>query len=76
MPLQAGNPEELREQALGIAINQQADAVEFLDEDGNLVLSIRHIAGGGIESYSFTTGGDNSQFTRSGFREKDFGKPE
>lgn len=64
------NPEELREQALGIAINQQADAVEFLDEKGNLVLAMRHIAGGRIEDYSFATGGDNSQFKNLEFVSK------
>jgi HD-GYP domain-containing protein (c-di-GMP phosphodiesterase class II) len=56
------DPEKLREEALGIAINQQADAVEFLDENGNLILSMRHREGGGIEDYTFTTGGDNTQF--------------
>lgn len=61
------DPEKLRVQALGVAINQQVDAVEFLDEAGNLVLAMRHIVGSGVEDYSFSTGGDNSQYQNLDF---------
>ncbi len=64
------NPEELRNAALGIAINQQADAVEFLDKDGYLVLSMRHKEGSTIEDYAYTTGGNNETFTNLEFVNK------
>ena len=64
------NPEELRNLALGIAINQQADAIEFLDKDGYLILSMRHKEGSTIEDYAFTTGGDNATFTSWEFVDK------
>ena len=64
------HPEELRSTALGIAINQQADAVEFLDKDGYLVLSMRHKEGSTIEDYAYATGGDNDLFTNLEFVNK------
>jgi len=65
-----GDPEEIRSQALGIAINQGADSIEFLDENANLVLAMRHIPGGEIEDYTFTTGGYNSQYKDLDFVKK------
>jgi HD-GYP domain-containing protein (c-di-GMP phosphodiesterase class II) len=64
------HPEDLRNAALGIAINQQADAIEFLDKDGYLVFSMRHKEGSTIEDYAYTTGGDNSTFTNLEFVNK------
>ena len=64
------DPEELRNASLGIAINQQADAVEFLDKDGYLVLSMRHKEGSTIEDYAYTTGGNNETFTNLEFVNK------
>jgi HD-GYP domain-containing protein (c-di-GMP phosphodiesterase class II) len=63
-------PEKLRNAALGIAINQQADAVEFLDKDGYLVLSMRHKVGSTIEDYAYATGGNNETFTNLEFVNK------
>ena len=64
------DPEALRNASLGIAINQQADAVEFLDKDGYLILSMRHKEGSTIEDYAFTTGGNNEAFTNLEFVNK------
>jgi HD-GYP domain-containing protein (c-di-GMP phosphodiesterase class II) len=50
------DPEKLRTMAIGIAINQQADAIEFLDKDGYLVLSMRHNEGSTIEDYTYVYG--------------------
>lgn len=65
-----GNPEDIRQMAFGIVINQQAESVEFLDKDRNLVLAMRHIPGGGIEEYAFTTGGENLPYKNMDFVNK------
>lgn len=49
--------EQLRSLALGIIANDQLEAVEFLDLNGNHVLSIHHRQGGNPEEYEFSTGG-------------------
>lgn len=61
-PITQHDPEKLRSMALGIAINQQADAVEFLDKDGYLILSMRHKNGSTIEDYAYSTGGNPTTF--------------
>jgi putative nucleotidyltransferase with HDIG domain len=50
-------PEALRTLAFGTILNNQQKAVEFLDVNGNRVLSIHHIEGGKVEDYNFSTGG-------------------
>lgn len=55
--VRAGDAEKLRELAYGIAVNNQAEAVEFLDAYGILLLSMRHQPGGGIEEYVFSKNG-------------------
>lgn len=54
--LQANDPNELRSLTLGIIANGQIEAVEFLDANGNHVLSIHHRQGGNPEDYTFSTG--------------------
>lgn len=61
-PITQHDLEKLRSMALGIAINQQADAVEFLDKDGYLILSMRHKNGSTIEDYAYSTGGNPTTF--------------
>lgn len=57
--LQAHDAEELRSLALGISANDQLEAVEFLDSNGNHILSLRHRQGGNPEEYEFATGGQS-----------------
>lgn len=58
--IQQADAERLRELAYGIIVDSRQDAVEFLDLNGNLVLSIRHTPDGDIEDYQFVKQGDNS----------------
>jgi HD-GYP domain-containing protein (c-di-GMP phosphodiesterase class II) len=67
------DPEALRQLSYGIAVNHQEDAVEFLEPNGTVVLSMRRIPGGGLEDYSFVRGGSENlaqqtfvQYTLSG----------
>jgi putative nucleotidyltransferase with HDIG domain len=53
------DPETLRTLSFGIIVNHQQEAVEFLDKDGNRVLSVSHQLDGNIEDYDFSTGGGN-----------------
>jgi HD-GYP domain-containing protein (c-di-GMP phosphodiesterase class II) len=54
--LQAGDAEALRKATLGSTIGHQEDAVEFLDTEGKLVLSMRHRAGSMyVEDYVLST---------------------
>lgn len=55
--LRAGDPDTLRSLTLGIAANNQVEAVEFIDLRGNNILSMHHKNGGNIEDYDFATGG-------------------
>ena len=48
--------ESLRDLVLGLAINNQEEAVEILDSQGVALISIRHTPEGGRESYEFTSG--------------------
>ena len=57
--LMAQDAEQLRSLALGISANDQLEAVEFLDSNGNHILSIRHRQGGNPEEYEFATGGQS-----------------
>lgn len=67
--VQARQAEILREQTYGIAVDNQEEAVEILDAQGYLLLSMRHRAGGNIEEYLFTKDGDQS-FTQWEFIKK------
>lgn len=53
-----GDADQLRMLSLGIAVDRQEDAVEFIDFNGNLAFALRHIAGGNIEEYDYISGGD------------------
>lgn len=52
--------EKLRELTFGILVDNQEEAVEILDAQGYLLLSMHHIKGGNIEEYEFSKDGDNS----------------
>jgi hypothetical protein len=54
----ATDAEQIRQLAFGIVVNNQVEAVEFLNPDGQPILSMRHIAGGKVEEYKFSKGGD------------------
>ena len=57
--LRNGKPDQLRLETLGLVIGHQEDAVEFLDRQGKLVLSMRHRPGSQkVEDYLFSSGGD------------------
>jgi putative nucleotidyltransferase with HDIG domain len=57
--LKARNSEQLRLDTWGLTIGHQEDAVEFLDTQGKLVLSMRHRPGSQkVEDYLFASGGD------------------
>ncbi len=58
--IQARQAEDLRALMLGIVVDQQAEAVEVLDDQGYLLLSMHHRAGGNIEEYEFVKDGDQS----------------
>jgi putative nucleotidyltransferase with HDIG domain len=51
------NPENLRSLTFGIILNNQTEAVEFLDINGKRILSVNHRTGENIENYDFSTGG-------------------
>ena len=50
--------ETLRELVLGLAINNQEEAIEILNSQGVALISIRHIPGGDRESYEYSKGDD------------------
>jgi len=52
--------ERLRELVLGVAINNQEEAIEILDAQGESLLSARHLPGGGLEEFEFSRG--NNEF--------------
>ena len=55
----SNNPDRLRTLTLGIIANDQQEAVEFLDTQGNHVLSVHHVSGGNPEDYEVSTGGQS-----------------
>jgi len=58
--LKKNEPEQLRSLTFGNIVNNRQSAVIFLDQQGNLILSTYHIAGGNIEEYEFGTGGESN----------------
>ena len=57
--LKASNAQQLRLETWGLILGHQEDAVEFLDSQGKLVLSMRHRPDSQmIEDYLFGSGGD------------------
>lgn len=58
--LQRNDPDTLRSLTLGIIANDQQEAVEFFDQYGNHVLSVRHRPGGNPEDYYFSSGGQSA----------------
>jgi HD-GYP domain-containing protein (c-di-GMP phosphodiesterase class II) len=56
--IQARDANRLRELTFPLAVNQELEAVEFLDAQGNLLFSMRHVPGGLMEEYQFTSEGD------------------
>jgi HD-GYP domain-containing protein (c-di-GMP phosphodiesterase class II) len=55
--LQQNDAEELRRLALGVAVNNQVHAIEFIDTTGNLVLAIRQREKIDTLSYEYIKGG-------------------
>lgn len=55
--LAKNDPENLRSLTFGIILNNQTQAVEFLDINGKRILSVNHRTGENIENYDFSTGG-------------------
>ncbi len=60
--VQSGDAEGLRQSTFGVVVNNQEDAVLFLDAQGSLVLSMVHRQGEGLEAYDFVRGG-GQEFT-------------
>jgi HD-GYP domain-containing protein (c-di-GMP phosphodiesterase class II) len=52
----ADDPGTLRSLTFGIVVNDQQEAVEFIDARGNHVLSMHHRLGGNPEDYAFSSG--------------------
>ena len=55
--IEAGDTQRLGALAYGITANQQEEIVEFLDTQGQLVLSMRHQSGGSAVDYDFSAEG-------------------
>lgn len=53
----ANDPDTLRTLTLGVIANDQQEAVEFLDVQGNHILSVHHRAEANPEDYEVSTGG-------------------
>jgi HAMP domain-containing protein len=64
--LSSGQAETLRTLTFGMTVNQQVEAVEFLDAKGDLLLSMRHVPEGREEEYSFSKNG-GAAFLEWGF---------
>lgn len=57
--MQLRDVEQLRRLAFPIVVNNQEEAVEFLDAEGYLLLTFRHRANSTVEDYEVYQGGDN-----------------
>jgi HD-GYP domain-containing protein (c-di-GMP phosphodiesterase class II) len=57
--MMARDAERLRRLAFPIVIDNQEEAVEFLDAEGYLLLTLRHRINGMVEEYDFYSDGDN-----------------
>ncbi|MBC8335166.1 MAG: helix-hairpin-helix domain-containing protein [Anaerolineales bacterium] len=60
--------EALRNLVLGLAINNQEEAIEILDSKGKALISVRHIPEGGRESFEYSKG--DTIFTEAEFVQK------
>jgi putative nucleotidyltransferase with HDIG domain len=58
--VQGRQAETLRDLMFGIVVDNREEAVEILDAEGNLLLSMRHRAGGNLEEYAFAKEGDGA----------------
>jgi putative nucleotidyltransferase with HDIG domain len=56
--VKARDAERLRELAFGIAVNNREEAVEIIDQQGNLIVSMRRRPGGAYEDFSFAKHGE------------------
>lgn len=54
--IQARDAEELRELLVGEAVNRGEEAIEILDTQGMVLVSVRHRPGGGREEYDYSKG--------------------
>jgi putative nucleotidyltransferase with HDIG domain len=64
--LAQNDPETLRTLSFGVIVNHQQEVVDFLDKDGDRILSVSHRLDGNIEDYDFSTAGGNN-FTEQAF---------
>ncbi len=55
------DPTTLRSLSVRIAINNQVEFVQFLDMQGQIILSLQHKSGGLLEEYGSSTGGEPIQ---------------
>lgn len=69
--LAAGDAQRLRDLSFGIVVDQGEEAVEFLDAEGNWLLSMHHRPGDPTEAYAFAQQGDD-QFLRWPFVQRLF----
>ena len=53
----AEDAELVRELTFGVIVNAQADSVEVLSRQAELILGVRHKNGGNLEDYDFVRGG-------------------
>lgn len=58
--IQTRQAERLRELTFGIVVGNREEAVEVLDNQGYLLLSMRHRSGGNIEEYDFAKDGNQT----------------
>jgi putative nucleotidyltransferase with HDIG domain len=58
--IQSRQAERIRELTFGIVVDNREEAVEILDTQGYLLLSMRHISGGHVEDYEFAKEGDQT----------------
>lgn len=65
----AGDTETLRSLSFPIVLNNQIDAVEYLDRQGKLIFSMRRQPGEALEAYNFVQDG-SEEFGELGFVQK------
>jgi class 3 adenylate cyclase/CheY-like chemotaxis protein len=58
--MQSKQAETLRELLLPVAANSQEEEIILLDTSGNHLLTLTHVAGGGVGEYRATTGGSEA----------------
>jgi class 3 adenylate cyclase/CheY-like chemotaxis protein len=70
--VESGNAEALRALILGIAINNQEDAIEIINPKGTTLVSLRHEQNGEREAYQYSK--DEASFSKYKFVQKVLGE--